>query len=330
MLVRGWYRNLQHLLLGVYSKAPLSTRVLLELEAAGVEKINKSTLGKWHNGKSMPSTKNVEEIYAALRFRALKRKDDLAIIRINNSRDWLRTNSLSKNPQIRLIQYASVWANPSTTQAQAYKIIHMIKNKWTPTSSTNTMHSIDNNIQCDFNFPLATNDKINEIPLEKNKIKHRLLVPTDPTSIVNFLFSFCESSWHASQQNNNHSFDHDNPLTDWCIDLIGACLLVDRLHLALGFGSYRNGSAGIAISKRVIIFIIGGSYFGRIPNSTELKSDLKAAGYNASNVENILHNLVNTRLRADTILSECGASWDEITSRQYGTFIASLSQQQVF
>lgn len=331
ILVRGWHRNLQYILLGSYSQAPLSTKVLLELEFSGVENINKSTIGKWHSGKSIPRPKNVEEIYAALSRRAIKRKDNLAIIRINKSKDWLSSNgNLSMNPQIRLIQYASIWANPSTSQLQAHNIIHMIKNKWIPTSITTTMQSIDKNIECEFEFPSVSADIKHEIPLNGTKINHRLLVPTDPTSIANFLFSLCESPWPLQQPNKTQPFEHDNSFTDWCIDLVGACLLVDRLHLSLGAGSYKNGSRGIGLSKRVILFITGSSYFGKTPTANELKCDLKSVGYYPENIDNILDSLVCMKLRVGDILAECGTNWDEIANCQRDTFNASFSLHQVF
>ena len=316
ILIRGWYRNVQQLTTKEYSNSPRAGEVIDMLIKSGMDNmVDKSTATRWCRGNTMPS---------------LKIRRDIDICTKSCVSDWLdnNLNNLPINPQIRIIKYAEIWINSSVKPHEIMEVLIRIKNKWQPEILTPDIIKLRKKIECHFSMPEWDGENSSSVVIIPNQVQFRLINQIDPTSITPFLLSLFELDWLLQKFHESQPFFYNYAFADLCVDLLGTCLLTDRLHLALGFHTYKQGSAGVGVSKMLMLMLLTDRHTTATLTPKALRHDLGQAGYHAIKIDHLFKNIFTMKSLLDKMLHECGTNWSDITNIQLPVFYASVSAGQ--
>lgn len=314
IFIKAWYRNVQQLTIQEHSSSPMASKVIDALIRSGMDNlIDKSTASRWCSGKSTPSKKIKNDIDTCTKSRAS---------------DWLyntrKIKFLPPNPQIRLVKYSAIWANSSIKPHEATEILIKIQNKWQPEILTPNIVNLRKKIECQFSEPKLADDDSTNLVYNPNQINFRYINQIDPTSIVLFLLSLLELNWPLDKVYEGQHFFYNYTFADLCVDFLGACLLTDRLHLALGYYSYKQGSAGIGVAKKLMHILLSSHNSLSMYTPDALIYDFGKSGYQTNDQTCLLKNISTMKNLLDRMIFECGSEWKEITDIQLPLYHAMI------
>lgn len=237
MRTQGWYRQMQFCLLGEVPEQPDTSRVLQAMALKGLDgPSSKTSAWRWAHGESRPKLD-----YAKLLAEQLS-QPKLA--------QWWqgldRAGVLEADNQIRLMSFIDSWASAEADEYNLTQQLQWLWNRWAPKKrGVDFGYEAGNSVSWEI-------EAIKAEPLP-NPIRPELAHRADLTSMATFLVSLCDQVWPSEAAAiESKPFEHAHAFTSWCVDLLGCCMLIERLYQQWGDATYIQASPGIDVAVCVL------------------------------------------------------------------------------
>lgn len=266
---KGWYRQLQHILLGEITGHPDVPRMLHAMALKGLPmREGKATYGRWYEGKCRPDagyvkmlTNHLKAIESADKLVTAERKRDARRDQnpdenqvVSKLEYWWREAASGshegQDDQIRLLGHIDWWAATAVDEEVLRQLLHSIWFRWEPRK-----HGLWS--------PAESGDgqRWKSRALEgvhlTGRIHYELAHRADLTSMAAFLVSLCNLPWsYFAEAVDGPPYQHNTLFSTWCVDTVACCMLVERLYQHWGDAAYSLASPGIDVASRVLRLVM--------------------------------------------------------------------------
>ncbi|MEW9898400.1 hypothetical protein ABWL39_07200 [Chitinivorax sp. PXF-14] len=266
---KGWYRQLQHILLGEVTGRPDVPRMLHAMALKGLPmREGRATYGRWYDGKCRPDADYVKTLTDHLK--ALESADKLAAserkvdARRGQNPDenqvaskleyWWREvapDSLAvKDNQIRLLGHIDWWAAATVDAGTLQGLLLPIWDRWEP-KMRGVWSTAEGGERQRWEIASWKGEP------SPGRVHYELAHCFDLTSMAVFLVSLCNLPWpNPEMAAHDLPYQHDTAFSTWCVDTVSCCMLVERLYQQRGGSSYSLASPGVDVASRVLRLVM--------------------------------------------------------------------------
>jgi hypothetical protein len=228
---------MQFCLLGEVPEQPDTSRVLQAMALKGLDApSSKTSAWRWAHGESRPKMDYAKLLAAQLSQPKL-------------AQWWQgldRAGVLEADNQIRLMSFIDSWVSAEVDEDSLTQQLQWLWNRWAPKKR---------GVGFGYEAGSSVSWEIEAIKPERlpNPIRPELAHRSDLTSMATLLVSLCDQVWPSEPAaSESKPFEHVHAFTSWCVDLLGCCMLIERLYQQWGDASYTQASPGIDVAVCVL------------------------------------------------------------------------------